>query len=90
MRGQVAEVGERIEQLAGIAKVRIVQRHITHPDGGKAQAVDLADQRGLTIEHRHVAAVEAQRQEDTQGQVVGGEHASIAGVMGEGMGAGAR
>ncbi|MND78060.1 hypothetical protein D3C80_697660 [compost metagenome] len=83
--GEVGQVGEGVEHLAGVAETRIVERHVAHPDGGEAQAVDLGHEVGLALEHAHVALIEAQRQEDADRQLVRREHAAIAGVVREGV-----
>ena len=61
---QVGQIGEGIEHLPCISKRWIEQRHITHPYRCKSVAVDLGDQVRLAAQHRHIAAVTAQRQKD--------------------------
>ncbi|MNV73009.1 hypothetical protein D3C71_1661320 [compost metagenome] len=79
-RGQVGQIGERVEHLPGIPKGRIEQGHVADPHGGEALPVDLADQVGLAGKHAHVARVAAQRQEDANGQFIRREHATVARV----------
>ncbi|MNJ22588.1 hypothetical protein D3C77_169610 [compost metagenome] len=87
--GQVGQVGEGVEDLSGIAEVRVEQRHIPDPDGSEPVPVDLADKVGLPDQDAHVAFVETQWQKDAQRQLICCEHPAVARVPGKGWRAGA-
>ncbi|MNH33739.1 hypothetical protein D3C79_942800 [compost metagenome] len=87
MGRQIGQVGERVEYLAGVTESRVVQGHIAYPHGCEAQAVDFVDQLRLPTKHSHVTVMEAKRQEDAQCQLAMGEHATVTGMLGEGIGA---
>ena len=81
--GKECQVGEGVEQLASVAKMRVEQGDITYPDRGETDAVKQADEFGLACKHAYFAAIEAQRQEDSKTQGIFAEHALVARMPGE-------
>jgi len=78
--GQVGQIGKRIKDLPGIAKHGVKQRDVAYPYCSEVVSIDGFHQFCLAAQYLHVSFVEAQRQEDSDGQMIGREHASISGM----------
>ncbi|EGD17241.1 hypothetical protein XGA_4170 [Xanthomonas hortorum ATCC 19865] len=50
---QIAEIGEDLEHLGGIAKAGVVNRHVAQPEGAKSQAIGQAYQFTVTLYGRN-------------------------------------
>jgi hypothetical protein len=69
MRGHVAQINPRVEQLANIAETGIPKRHITKPERAETQRLRSFGQSDLVEHAGHVPIESLQREKQSKAQM---------------------